>query len=254
MSEFNNVMSNKSDLELYEILYYKKNSYVPEALISAENEFKSRNISKAKISEFEQQLQSRANKKLIRENQKELLIQKTQDLGKLFIPTEKDTLTKSLLSLCIFLSISYLFYFISNFSLTITLLNDLNDWDLSMTEHFLPLILFPIGIFGLWKIKKYGWFIIVSLLTYYSFATIYAGISSYKLSYGNEGGVYSQLDNLFPKPNLINLILRLVIIGGLVFFLHRNKILQVYKIKKTNGITLVLVIVVLTTMIWWSLI
>ena len=64
MNEFDKVMSERSDLELYEILNHKRSSYIPEALVSAENEIKTRNIGSEKLSEFERKLHSIKNDKV----------------------------------------------------------------------------------------------------------------------------------------------------------------------------------------------
>ncbi len=251
MNEFDKVMSERSDLELYEILNHKRSSYTSEALVSAKTEFNARNISSKKLSELE--LQSRENNKANRTKQKAELVEKIKDVWKLFLPTEKDTLSQNLLSFCIFLTIAYIYYFISDFSLTIAVLSDFREWDVSVIEHLLPLLLFPIGIFGLWKTKKYGWFLIVALLTYYAFSAVYSGIDNYSYSFGDNGGIFGQLDNVFPKPSIPSLILRFVVLGGLVIFLHRTNILKLFKIKKSNRIAMVVVIGVLTTLFWWSI-
>lgn len=254
MNEFDKVMSERTDFELYEIIYHKRNSYKPKALDSAEREFKIRDIDSEKLSKFEQKAFSIKKEKEIKAIKKTELAEKIKSIGALFLPTEKSSLSKNMLSLCIFLTLSYLFYLIRDFSLTVFIFRDFTNWDLSIVEYLLPFLLFPIGIYGLWKTKKYGWYLIVGLLTYYAFSTFYTGVTTYKYYSTNEGqGISNLLDNLFPKPDYPSLILKIVILGGTVIFLNRIKVLELFKIERYKGVLLIVIIGILSTMLWRSL-
>lgn len=250
MSEFDKVMSERSDFELFEIINHEKNNYKPEALLAAKKEFESRKIDKDQLTEFNQKIESTNNLKRKKENQKNELKKKALDIGKLFVPTEKDTLSKTLLSLCIFLTLSYLFYFIRDFGLLLSIFSDFGDWDFSVYEFLVPYFLFPIGIFGLWKSKKYGWYLTAGLLTYYAFSTIYAGISSYRYSIG---GIFDQLDSLFPRRSILSIIFRFIVLLGIVIFINRAKVLEKFEVQKTRGIIYLVIIFLVTTSFWWTL-
>ncbi len=172
MNEFDSVMSSQSDLELYIILNYKRDSYVTDALLSAEKEFQKRHFTPDQLSEFEQIIQSKRQRKNAQSEQKSDFLIKAKNLGNAFLPTEKDSAEKNIVSISLLLTVAYLFYFVRDFSLTLILLSHSTNWDLSALEHLLPFVIFPIGIYGLYKIKKHGWFIIVALLAYFSLVTI----------------------------------------------------------------------------------
>ncbi|WP_299768472.1 hypothetical protein [uncultured Dokdonia sp.] len=254
MSEFDIVMSERSDFELYEIIYYKEGSYRQEALDAAKKEFDARAISSEKIAQFEQKIQKANQLKLEKEKEKTELKNKAISYSKFLIPTEKDTLPKTILSLCIFLSISYIYYLFNDIRMIIAFFEDIANWDLSYIEYLFPYILFPIGIYGLWKSKKYGWYLIVGLQTYLAFSTIYSGIISYKYSMGSTDGLSAILDTLFPRPTILSIILLFVVLFGIVYFLNRIKVLEIFKIKRTNGLLFVLVVFAITSILWWSLI
>lgn len=253
MSEFDKVMAERSDFELFEIINYEKENYKPEALSAAKKEFESRKIEKDQLSEFEQKIKSAKNLKRERENQKTELKKKALDIGKLLIPTEKDTLSKTILSLCIFLTLSFLFYLIRDFGLLLSFFSDFGDWDFSVYEFLIPYVFFPIGIFGLWKSKKYGWYLTTGLLTYYAFSTIYSGISSYRYSIGGNGGIFDQLDSIFPRPSIVSIIFRFIVLFGIVIFLNRAKVLERFGVKKTRGLLYLVIIFLVTTAFWWTL-
>ncbi|WP_299683997.1 hypothetical protein [uncultured Dokdonia sp.] len=253
MSEFNTVISERSDFELYEIIYYKEGSYKPEALDAAKKEFNTRAISADTIAQFEQRIQKTNELKLEKEKEKTELKNKAISYGKFLIPTEKDTLPKTILSLCIFLSVSYLYYLFNNIRSILHFFIDIANWDLGHIEYLLPYILFPIGIYGLWKSKKYGWYLIVGLQTHFAFSTIYSGIISYKYSMGNTGGLSTILDTLIPRPTILSIVLRFVVLFGIVYFLNQPKTLKVFNIKRSTGIIFVAVIFIITSILWWSL-
>uniref|UniRef100_UPI00404A3BB5 hypothetical protein n=2 Tax=Flavobacterium sp. TaxID=239 RepID=UPI00404A3BB5 len=254
MSEFDKVMSKRTDFELFDIINYKRNSYKSEALISAEKEFHGRNISSHQIAAFEKKIQKSIETKAEKENQKTELKRKAFDIGNLLLPTEKSTYSKSILSLSIFLTISYFFYLFRDFEIIKSFFSDLGDWDSGVFEFLFPFILFPIGIFGLWKNNNYGWYLIVGLLTYLSFSTIFSGMSAYKYSMENVYGIGEQLEALFPKPSIAAIIFRFVVLFGIVIFLNRSKTLEIFKVRKIYGLIFVALIVVITTIFWWRMI
>lgn len=253
MSEFDKVMSERSDFELFEIINHEKDNYKTEALLAAKKEFESRKIDKDQLTEFKQKIESTNNLKRKKENQKTELKKKALDIGKLFVPTEKETLSKTLLSLCIFLTLSYMFYFIRDLGLLLSFFSDFGDWDFSVYEFLVPYVLFPIGVFGLWKSKKYGWYLTAGLLTYYAFSTIYSGISSYRYSIGGNGGIFDQLDSFFPRPSILSIIFRFIVLFGIVIFINRAKVLEKFEVQKTRGIIYLVIIFLVTTSFWWTL-
>lgn len=253
MSEFDKVMSERSDFELYEIINHEKDSYKLEALLAARKEFESRKINNGQLFKFEQKIESAKKLKKEKENQKTELKKKALDIGRLLIPNEKETLSKTILSLCIFLTLSFLFYLARDFRLLLSFFLDFGDWDFSVFEFLLPYFFFPIGIFGLWKSKKYGWYLTNGLLTYYAFSTIYSGISSYRYSIGGDGGIFDQLESIFPRPSLLSIVFRFVVLFGIVIFLNRIKVLEKFGVQKKRGLIYLVIIFLITTAFWWTL-
>ena len=253
MSEFDKVMSERSDFELFEIINHEKDSYKPEALLAAKKEFESRKINSNRLFEFQQKIASAQELKKQKENQMAKLKKKALDIAKMSVPTEKDTFSKTILSLCIFLTLSFLFYLIRDFGLILSIFSDFGDWDPIIYEFFMPFVLFPIGIFGLWKSKKYGWYLTAGLLTYYAFSTVYSGISSYRFSIDRTGGIFDQMDSIFPRPSIMSIIFRFIVLFGTVIFLNRAKVLDKYRVEKNRGIVYLIIILLITTAFWWTL-
>ena len=158
-----------------------------------------------------------------------------------------------MLSLCIFLSLTFLFYLVRDFGLLIAFFSDIGSWDLSVYEFLLPYVLFPIGIFGLWKAKTYGWYIVTGLLTYYAFATIFSGFSLYRFTVGRSDYLFDQIESIFPTPSLAAILVRFVVLFGIVMFLNKAKILEKFKIQKRSGLLFLALIIATTTGIWSQL-
>jgi len=118
----------------------------------------------------------------------------------------------SIILIAFCLSLIYLYYFVDNFEMTISMLKDLGHNDLSTLEFFAPLILFPIGLFGFWKSKKYGWTIIVITLTYFYFTAILSQIVEI---------------NLTDKA-----LMQFIIIGGLLFYINWGTVTVKFGISK----------------------
>ena len=139
--------------------------------------------------------------------------------------------------IAILLTISYLYYFINNWDLTILILKDIKNWDFSVLEYFIPLILFPVGIYGFWLLKKYGWILITILLAYLivlAFISIVLEIKFWML--------YSDIplfQFLIGSYSLKLSIIQTVIIGSVLTYINLATIRNHFKISnQTSFITI----------------
>lgn len=226
MNEFAKAMSQRSDFELYLILNYEKDSYKAKALEAAKEEFISRAITDQQINEFEEQIEAKKSAKKQKKQQQGEFKKKAWEIGKLFIPTEKETLSQNILSLCAFMSLIYVFYLIKNFNLLYELVRDQENWDLSTFPFIVPFLLYPIGIFGLYKSKTFGWYLIIALLTFDTLSSL----------------IFGQLEFMFPKPSITANIIRNITLIGIIFFLFRTRVLTKYGVKKQDGIVMISII------------
>lgn len=244
MKDFEIVMGETSDLELYKILFHKRDSYTPEALISAEKEFRSRSFSEDRLTELKKTIE---NENQIRSERKKKNLQFRKSIRSsisMAIPTEKGTTEKSLLSLTIFLGISYLFFLFSDLQTLWWVLEEMNMWSL---YTLLPFILFPIGIYGLWKVKTYGWYIITGLLTH----NAVLAFSQFYLEYRyfgifERGAFLGDLEGFFPRTPVGFIMLNLLILSGIIYYLNKKKITEYFSINRWNGIAYIFSLAVLS--------
>lgn len=239
-NKFDIIMSKHSDFILYEILHHKRNGYNAEAIISAENEFSKRNIEPAKLLEFENTIQSQKNNKIQKQQKTAELVAKLIHFGKQIIPTQKGSISKNLKSLSLFLLAVYSIHVVSNFSFLVAILLHPSNWNLSTLIYTFPFLLYPIAIYGFWKIKKYGWYLTVSLVTYSLVNIVFSGIAAYHF-YTN---VYQET-NMFlilTQPNISGLLVSFIVLFGLVLYLNKKKTVSFYGISQVTGAALILIL------------
>lgn len=159
--------------------------------------------------------------------------------------------------LAIGLAIFFLIDILRNWELTSLMLSDSENWDFSSLLFFTPKVIFPIGLFGLWMLKRYGWIITTSVITFLTlsiFLTILFEIKwslnepSLDLNQTNLGQIEIQpidksvIDEIFGVKPISFYVGQLVIIGTILIFINRQFIKDVFKIsKRTQLFTLGLI-------------
>lgn len=249
-------MSETSDFELYKILNHKRASFIPEAILCAEKEFRNRKFTDIDISNFKRNLE-REIKAKEEQSQKNSNIEKViRDSLMLAIPTDKGSIPRNILSFSIFLSLVYAYNIIANYSVLWYTLTDPNYFDFSVVLFVGPFILFPIGIFGLIKSRKFGWYIVSGLLSYYTISLIIDAIIIYQISTqyenGGGGGMYYFIEDLIPVPAIGVIFVNLLVLSGSVYFLCKKDTLKYFAIHKKDALTFVSVITMLTSVLWWK--
>ena len=245
-------MSEHSDFILYEILHHKRHGYTLEAITSAENEFQKRAIVPAKLLEFKNTIQEQKNHKIQKQQKQTEFIHKLIHFGKQIIPTQKGSISKNLRSLSLFLLAVYLIHVVSNYASLVAILFHTSNWNTPTFLYIFPFLLYPIAIFGFWKIKKYGWYLTTALLTYSLVNIVFSGITTYHF-YTN---VYQET-NLFrvlTQPNFSGLIVSFIVLFSLVLYLIKKKTVSYYGINQVTGAALILILFssVLMSFVWSS--
>ena len=121
------------------------------------------------------------------------------------------------------------------------LTDDTGDWNLSMVEYFLPLILLPTSTILFWLRKKSGWILMASYLTYSAISTLGLTIMTWNMQ---PSGIPA-LDNLFPQTSPITLIMTTLFFGGTLWVLTKNEIKEQYKVNKQTMVTTIGIVSVL---------
>lgn len=245
MNEFDRTMSLLSDFELYEIIHHKRDSYSPDALTAAESIYASRTISSEQIADFKTKIQAQ-------QSERNTLIKDVSELKSIFNFSEKWTLSKSIILFFILLIGIYLYYFIKNVSHITSIISDYKHWGLSGVFMIIPYIFFPIGLYGLWRYKKYGWYSIIGVLTYFVYISVYAIVESVKYYYGGDTSAYI-IEELFPKSMMVSLGIKTIILVGIMMFFYRKQVLSIFTIKKVRGILFLILVSILMTLMFISI-
>lgn len=245
MNQFDRTMSLLSDFELYEIIHQKRDSYTSEALTAAESIYASRAISPEHIVDFKAKIQAQ-------QSDRNTLIKGMSELKSVFNFSEKWTLSKSMILVFILLIGIYLYYFIKNVTYITSIISDYKHWGLSGVFMIIPYILFPIGLYGLWRYKKYGWYSIIGVLTYFIYISVYAIVESVKYYYGGDTSAYI-IEELFPRSMIVNLGIKVIILVGIMMFFYRKKVLSIFTIKKVRGILFLILVSILMTVMFISI-
>lgn len=255
MTNFDKVMSATSDLELFKILNHKRDSYTAEAILSAEKEYQKRNFSEDELENFRRNIAEEENLESQKKLKRSVLDQKIRNSINLAIPTEKGSTPKNIFSFAIFLSLVYLYYFLTSFSyLWFIISESASEFSLLTIEFIAPYLLFPIGIFGLLKTRKFGWYLTCGLLTYYFITTIFTYVLQYKMSLEYGGGDLSLfIDDYYKVPAIGAMILNLLVIGGFIFFLLRPGVIKHFSLNKNAGVSFIAVVGMISTILcWWN--
>jgi len=104
MNDFHQIMSQRSDLELYRILYHEADKYQEEAIAAARAEFAKRNILQDVFEAFERQIREKSQSESILSVQQQDEIKNSAIQFFDFLkPKENDTYEKRLVLISIFL-------------------------------------------------------------------------------------------------------------------------------------------------------
>lgn len=230
MNNFEEKMTERSDAELIEITTTHRVDYQPEAVVAAELELKKRNLTSIQLTEAYEQL---AKKQKILDNKKEKmqnLQKKVTDISETLHPLKEKSTDKTIKLITVGLSIPFLIFLYGSYDLLLMIFQNLNEIDFSVILYIIPIILFPIGLFGFWSFKKFGWIILTILITAFSLNTIISLINEIKWASYHYDSPAS--DSIYFRSNNAIYFGQLVLFLGLLFYLNKKIVIEKFKIKK----------------------
>ncbi|MCU4157332.1 hypothetical protein J1N10_15250 [Carboxylicivirga sp. A043] len=123
--------------------------------------------------------------------------------------------------------IAYFAYISFDWDYVFLMFADFKNWDFSVIEFLLPIILVPIGVIGLWKIKKIGWLVITIVLTYLLWTIILT-------TFTEQLGI-------------------LILIGGLLAYINSPSVIKTFKISRVARILGIGVPTIILFAIWFAI-
>ena len=257
MRSLEEAMSKKSNLELIEIVKFRGDDFSEEAVVIAERALASRNIDKDEFTELEniildQYLKKVENNKK-RNELKNQINQKKKEIRDAVDPTISNTVETNVNILIAWMLISYV-YFLYDYSFFHNLIVDayssfgIFEWYLLMVIIFVP-----VGLVGLWKVKQYGWKIITIFIQVWGLLFLNTLIQDiiYNINRNREkkeelsGQLSIEFEYLLseyePGLNLSEHLFNMLIIGGLIYFMHSYKVKSKYSIAFNTQINYIVV-------------
>lgn len=173
MNDFEKSMSDLPDEALVKIVTILKDDYQPEAVLAAKNELNTRKVSADKISSILSELE---NPQSEHNDSKKigLNIKSWRDIIDPLNPSSDTPIDRRLQLIFFVFLILYLYFLIDQWQLLFLSIKSLfenpNDEFILLglkIDFLLPYVLFPLGLFGYWKNKRFGWIILMMILLYW---------------------------------------------------------------------------------------
>lgn len=114
--------------------------------------------------------------------------------------------------------------------------DDGGEWDLSMVEYFLPLILLPVAVLLFWNRKRSGWILLAVFMTY----SAVTAFGLFLMDLGKSPSGIPALENLFPTVSPIAYILTMLFYTGFLLLICRQGVRNEFNILKSTAIKTIL--------------
>jgi len=233
-------MTMRSDAELLEITTVLRDDYQLEAVTAAESELLKRNLSDQQLAEAQALLDAKILEQTNKKEKIKKLQNKVADIADTIHPLKEKSTDTTIKLITIGLSIPYLIFLFNTWDLFILMFQDFGNIDFSGILYIVPILSFPIGLFGFWTIKKYGWIIITILLTIFAMNALIS--LAFEIKWAMQSSFqYSNpaLDELFGKNGFAFHIGQLLLFVGLIYFLNIRKVIEKFKINKRTQLLVI---------------
>ena len=233
MNDFSEVMRKRSNAELIIITTLQRSDYLPEALNAAYEELTTRDLTPDEFDNAMNDVDSWKEQAEARNPILSAIEAKSADIIDAVNPmtpkseaTTIKVVTAILLIYYIYNLIDYIEYFrfaLSGF-----------EGFIEMIFPIIQVILLPIGIYGFWKVKNYGWIILTGIVifdigqTAAMFASLFMS-DGFGIDYGSP---FDSFGGTFGLASLA----RLLIWGGFLFYLFKDSIARLFNISNEQKI------------------
>lgn len=257
-------IKSKSNIELLKIIEFEAEKYTPQAIMIAKEELNMRDLSNEEIDEIRNTLNNINTTKSSPLNPeiRTFINAKRNEILNIINPLTPKTYYEQVKLVSIFLGLTYFIYLSNQLGFINFFFQSGGYFDVSLIDLTIFLIILPIGIFQLWRIKKIGWKLTNFILTYVFISNIISTISEFKWWLESRNDAYEGIDSpLFdlvdeftPQFHPIQSIFKILVI--LLIGLHINKqgILNIFDINDKERIRSFGIAIVITILIWGNLI
>lgn len=238
MSDFFERYNNLNNLELLKIIE-NPNDYQPIAVETAKKILISRQVSAEEMADAKSEIARQNQEKNLQTEKKKELENKVKNFGTSVVDTINPIQTtvhssnKTILIICIILTLIFLIDIYQNYPLILFMLTDSKaSWELSMFLYYAPIILLPIGIVFFWMKKQFGWWI---LSIYFLNILIYVITGMITYTYMSASNDF--FSSWMPQNAFSAYVWPLIFNGGLFWVICKENIRSVYNIDKKKMFT-----------------
>jgi len=239
MTEFTELYQKLSNSELLKIVV-ESEKYNPIAVETAKTEIESRKLSEQELNQAKSKIAEEENVKkrevAKRKERDERIKKSTSTLFETINPIQNGIQTpEKIIRLTILIFGCLVIYRLyQQFGMFQVIFHEgISDWDLSMVEYFLPIIILPIAVILYWKRNKIGWVLFSIFLTYSAFNAIVL----FFMNLGRKPSGIPALENIFPTVSPTVYIMTLLFYGGFLFLNCKDDIRDVFKVSKKTMFT-----------------
>lgn len=228
-----------SNAELINIISNQRD-YQPLAVEAAKKELLERQLSDTDIKEAKQLL---IDKQLQKDKQREKL-KANEEKAKATVNTLIDTLNpiqpdipsteRTIRFIVIIFGGLFLYQLFSDFKMHIVFVKDFTRFPFESTLYLVPLVLLPVAIFTFWKKIKIGW----SLITIYS---TFSAVEVLWTIIQMRSSTNSLLDNPFPQPTILSVIIQLIFFGGIIYAVCKQNIRNEFSVNENKMTTTIII-------------
>lgn len=227
MSDFKEIMKNRSNAELIEITTTLRHEYQEEAVRDAEIELENRNLGDEELEGVSAELEAK-------EESNEETSQAEGRLGKwisILDPNAPKSAELTIKRTAAFLTVIFLFIISRYWFMGGRYMAPPAAWTVDSLLYWGPLWALPVGIFGLWATKKYGWQILVILFSYLAIKML-SHIPGLIMTYLTGERMIGDLPlyDYFGEVRLQTLLVRIAFIGFILVTLNKSKVRKKYEV------------------------
>lgn len=257
MNQFSERFKTFSNSSLLRVIK-NQSDYQAEAIEAAKSEINSRSLSDRAIRESKSELEAEEKEKQKQKEKRAKVEQKVRTIGTSVFDTvnpfqeSAPTAERQIRLITLIFALIGVFKWFNQFGLVkFMLIDNSAEWDLSLIEPFLPMILLPLALILFWLRKRSGWILIIAYLTYSTMLAIGQAIVIWRMEPFSE----PVLDSFIPRIIPSGQILIVLFFGGILWLLTKREIKEHYSISKQTsmaviGVAAVLTILFIATLLW----
>lgn len=248
MNQFSERYRNISNADLFRVIE-NQIDYQPEAIEAAKNELNQRRLTDQDLTALKVEMVAEQEEKEKHLKKRIEIERKVKKLGAAAfdtinpIQTSASTPEKIIRLITIVFGLIAILKWYNQFGLAALMLSEISlEWDFSMVEYFLPLLLLPIAVIFFWLRRKIGWILMTTYLTY----SAINGLGLIVMTWNIEASGITALDNLPPQTSTTTQVLALLFYGGVFWTVTKKEIKDSFNIKSHTALGTIAIASILT--------